>query len=240
MGLVIDKTERLLPEQQVIFMRAQAAGALIYPARPEYVTQINLTLRPGANREEVRRGLESYLGTPYKVQTLEATFETVRDVAAGLELGFAIGGIGALVVGLFLVYNVLSVSVAERRHDIGILRALGATRGQIRGLFAVEALTFGAIGSALGVVVGLGLAQLSLGTVQQVLQQQFAAIDLQQLTITPGMVLMGMAAGMAAALIASLAPAATAADASSARAASSWQPRLGTKSPSRTGRAGVC
>ena len=47
------------------------------------------------------------------------------------------------VVGLFLVFNALSVTVAERRHEIGILLALGATRDQVRRLFAGEAVVLG-------------------------------------------------------------------------------------------------
>ena len=74
---------------------------------------------------------------------------------AGLELGFMLGGVGALVVGLFLVYNALSVTVTERRHDIGVLRSMGATRGQVAGLFAVEAALLGLAGAARGSASGL-------------------------------------------------------------------------------------
>ena len=51
----------------------------------------------------------------------------------GVKLILNLCSLGALVVGLFLVYNALSVTVAERRHDIGVMRSLGATRTQIAG-----------------------------------------------------------------------------------------------------------
>ena len=97
------------------------------------------------------------LGRPYNVQTIQENFEEAKDVTDGLELGFAIGGVSVLVVGLFLVYNALSVSVAERRHDIGILRSVGATRGQIARLFVGEAVMLGLLGSFLGVPFGYGV-----------------------------------------------------------------------------------
>ena len=113
-------------EPNILFMDVRHASAFVYPQRPNYVTQINVTLQPGADREAVRQELRQVLPAPLKVQTISEINESIRDITAGLELGFAIGGAGALVVGLFLVYNALSVSVAERRHDIGILRSVGA------------------------------------------------------------------------------------------------------------------
>ena len=56
----------------------------------------------------------------------------------------------------------MAVTVAERRHDIGVLRSLGATRGQIAGLFTVEALVLGAAGSLPGIPLGVGLAELAI------------------------------------------------------------------------------
>lgn len=62
----------------------------------------------------------------------------------------------ALLVGLFLIYNTVSISVITRREEIGTLRALGVTRGRILGLFLAEAAGLALIGCTLG----LGLARL--------------------------------------------------------------------------------
>ena len=66
--------------------------------------------------------------------------KSTEEVIGGVKSVLNLCSLGALLVGLFLVYNALSVTVAERRHDIGVLRSLGATRGQIAGLFTVEAI----------------------------------------------------------------------------------------------------
>ena len=149
---------------------------------------------------------------PGLVQTVEATEEMAGDVTASLELGFSIGGYLALLVGLFLVYNALSVSVAERRHDIGILRSVGATRRQIAGLFVGEAMVLGLVGSLLGLPLGYALAWAALGPMHRVLSEVFVKLPQTVVTVSPLVMLLAVGAGMFATLLASLVPAIQAAD----------------------------
>ena len=64
----------------------------------------------------------------------------------------------ALLVGLFLVYNAVSVSVLARRQEIGTLRALGVSRTQVQALFLGEGALFGVLGVALGIPLARLLA----------------------------------------------------------------------------------
>jgi putative ABC transport system permease protein len=199
----------------VLFMELGGAAALVYPERPDYVSQINVILDAGAEAETVRQQLQAVVGDVAEVRTVEANDQSYRDVTAGLELGFSIGGVGALIVGLFLVYNALSVSVAERRHDIGILRSVGATRGQIAGLFVGEAAVLGLAGSLLGVPAGFALAAVLLGPLRTVLSDLFVPLEHAALDMgTPAaLVLMAaaLAAGVLTAVLAALVPACSAA-----------------------------
>ena len=129
--------------------------------RPQLVTRLDVSLEANANIENVRSRLQELAGSRAVVQTPETQAQSVRDVMAGLQIGFAICGMGALIVGLFLVYNVLSVGVAERRYDIGVLRSLGATRGQVWLLFIGEAAFLGATGALVGLPAGEGLLRAS-------------------------------------------------------------------------------
>jgi putative ABC transport system permease protein len=189
----------------VIAMQLPAAAAL--RGRPGLATRFDVALQATAIREEVRRLIVSALEGRAQVSTPEAQDERIHDVLRGLEVGFTLSGWVALVVGMFLVYNSLAVSVAERRHDIGIMRSLGATRGQIRALFLGEAGILGFIGTILGIPLGLGLAELSLGPMQRALQDIFLPmrarhIDVSNLGMTfVTAVLAGMTASLAAALI---------------------------------------
>ena len=63
-------------------------------------------------------------------------------------------GFLALAMGGFIIFNTFRTIVAERRHDIGMLRAIGANRGTIVGLVLTEGLVQGIIGTAIG--LGLG------------------------------------------------------------------------------------
>ena len=62
-------------------------------------------------------------------------------------LGFA--GI-AVLVGIFLIVNTFSMLIAQRTRELGLLRALGADRRQVRRSVLIEALLFGLVGSTLG------------------------------------------------------------------------------------------
>jgi putative ABC transport system permease protein len=200
-----------------VVLDADSAARLVFPGRPGTVSQINVRLAPEVRTdpaavERVRRQLQEVVGDGADVRTLDANFETARDVTAGLELGFAIGGAGALVVGLFLVYNALSVSVAERRHDIGVLRAVGATRPQVTGLFLAEAVFLGLVGSVLGLPLGWGLAHAALGPLQSVLSDMMSPTDAVPVEVPVGLMVVAVLAGTATAVLAALVPAVQAAE----------------------------
>ena len=157
----------------VIVMDGRDAANLF--GQPEQVTRFDVTLDVDANRPQVEQILKETIQTA-NVQTPEAQSRRIQNLIRGMEIGFRICGAGALVIGLFLVFNALSISVVERRHDIGILRSIGATRPQIRILFLLEALVLGIIGTALGIPMGMGLAHLSFDWIQQLYEGVFTRI----------------------------------------------------------------
>jgi putative ABC transport system permease protein len=126
------------------------------------VTRVDLFLEPGADVESVRQRAQEILGDRAPVRTPEANRKSTEEVIGGVKLILNLCSLGALVVGLFIVYIVLWVTVSERRHDIGVMRSLGATRRQIAGLFAIEAVILGALGALPGIPLGVGLAELAI------------------------------------------------------------------------------
>jgi putative ABC transport system permease protein len=91
--------------------------------------------------------------------TLDRKTFTASIDAIFNALTFVVGAIGAvaLVVAGIGILNIMLVSVAERTHEIGIRKALGATRGQILTQFFIEALVLAAAGCALGLALGIGI-----------------------------------------------------------------------------------
>ena len=67
-------------------------------------------------------------------------------------------GVFALAMGGFIILNTFRTVVAERRHDIGMLRAVGARRRTILGIFLAESLIQGVLGTAAGLVLGALMA----------------------------------------------------------------------------------
>ena len=81
---------------------------------------------------------------------------TARAAAAGAFDSLFLGlGVVALIVGAVGVANIMIISVLERRSEIGLRRALGATRGQIRTQFLAESILLAVIGGAVGVLAGV-------------------------------------------------------------------------------------
>jgi putative ABC transport system permease protein len=84
-----------------------------------------------------------------------STVLTARAAAAGAFDSLFLGlGVVALIVGAIGVANIMVVSVLERRSEIGLRRALGATEGQIRDQFLAESILLAALGGAVGLLAG--------------------------------------------------------------------------------------
>jgi putative ABC transport system permease protein len=191
--------------QSVLVLPLDSAAALL--ERPNRVSRLDLFLEVGADRDRVQPEVERVLAGRARVETPEAHGQSLQDIQTSVRIGFSLCAMGALVVGLFLVYNALAVSVAERRHEIGILRSLGATRLQIGGLFAGEAVLQGLVGAIVGMPLGLELAEFCLGPMQRVLTEVFLHLEAPPPQVAGGTIALAAAAGVATALLAALVPA---------------------------------
>jgi len=108
--------------------------------------------------EALRRRLEERLGHDVNVTYPASRGKLISQMLATYQQGLGFFSVVALFVGAFLIYNAFSMTVIERTREIGMLRALGASRRQIWGLILIEAGLLGTIGSALGLLTGWGLA----------------------------------------------------------------------------------
>ena len=97
--------------------------------------------------------LEIQTGEDFGQQTSEQIREALSFVSYFL-IAFALVG---LLVGTFLIANTFSMIVAQRTKEFALLRALGASRGQITRSVSLESLIVGLIGSAIGVLAGMGM-----------------------------------------------------------------------------------
>ncbi len=128
------------------------------------VDTVSLSTEPGTTVEEMLAAVEAAL--PEDAEVIDqadvvaenvADFNQVIGIIRNVLLGFA--GV-ALFVSLFIIYNTFAVLITQRMRQIGMLRAIGATRAQIRNSIVIEAFAVGLIGSILGLAAGFLFALL--------------------------------------------------------------------------------
>ena len=106
------------------------------------------------------RGLRAGEPDDFGLITQDAAFGFIKQLKGRLVLfGTALPAI-SLVVGAMVIMNIMLVAVAERTREIGVRKALGAKRADIMSQFLVEAATLSTLGAAIGIGLGIGLAEL--------------------------------------------------------------------------------
>jgi len=119
---------------------------------------------------------------------------------------FALAGV-ALLVGMFLVYNTVLISILRRRKDVGVLKTVGVAPRQIFAAFLAEGLLFGLAGSALGIVLGNLLASGILRAVGRTVNALYVTSRPEAVELTPGVIALGIAVGTILSLLSALQPA---------------------------------
>ncbi|MFE9422314.1 ABC transporter permease [Kitasatospora sp. NPDC006697] len=130
----------------------------------DQLTSVDLYGDGSKTNDQLKAEAASTLGSGFQLKTnAEQKADGAKGVGSFLGfmkdvmLGFA--GI-SLLVGIFLIVNTFSMLVAQRTRELGLLRALGGSRAQVNNSVLMEALLLGIIGSTLGMVAGLGIAEL--------------------------------------------------------------------------------
>ncbi|WP_282700074.1 ABC transporter permease [Streptomyces sp. CC219B] len=159
-GIVTFKTTN--PGAALVFFDTPTAQSRLL-GDPDGATSISVDAAEGVSDAELKRRVTAALGSDtYELRTADEQAESDLDELGGfldvikyVMLGFA--GIATL-VGVFLIVNTFSMLIAQRTRELGLLRALGADRRQVRRSVLTEALLLGLVGSTLGLATGVGLA----------------------------------------------------------------------------------
>ena len=132
----------------------------------------------------------------------------VERMLAGFELNLGALSLISLLVGMFLIYNTIAASVVRRRVETGILRAIGASRAEVQALFLGEAVLFGTLGVALGIVGGVCLARFLLGReIARVISTLYLLVSVDRYFLTPLLVGSAFFFGLGSVLAAAWLPA---------------------------------
>lgn len=158
-----------------------------------------------ARREKIQKGIEAVMGKSYKVGSLITDDEMFATMEMA-RIALSVFGALALFMGGFIIFNTFRTVVTERRRDIGMLRALGATRRTIIGAILTEGFLQGLLGSAIGLFLGYLMAMGVLKIAQKPLTT-FINVKLGLPVIEPGMVIVSILLGVGVTVLAGIIPA---------------------------------
>ena len=168
--------------------------------------RIDLAVKPGVTLSDSERELEALLGPGFEVQPPSSRGRQFETMISGYALMMNISSAFAIFIGMFIIYNAFAIAATQRRTEIGIMRALGATRRQILRLFLTESVVMGAVGSILGVACGVLIGRAIAASIGSLIQDVYGVAQRAGETATSplvlgGAVLLGMATSMVAAAI---------------------------------------
>jgi lipoprotein-releasing system permease protein len=141
-GIEINRRTVIIPLRAAQSMTGLAGGA----------TSLEMALKDVWSADDVAKELSAHL--PYKVESWQQVNAQLVSALSAQSMTTAIIRLVVLVVVILGIASVMVVSVVQKNREIGILRAIGATQGQILRIFLLQ----GAMVSLMGSVIGIGLA----------------------------------------------------------------------------------
>jgi putative ABC transport system permease protein len=146
------------------FALFDSVTAAEFLTQPGFIDAILVSGDGSVSDAKLSQAIQNALPTTGKTETLtgaEITLETQDQIGSALDFfGILLKTFSfiALGVGCFVIYNVFSISAAQRQRENALLRAIGASRKQITRAMLIESVVVGLIGSIVGVVAGIGLS----------------------------------------------------------------------------------
>ncbi|EEP75163.1 hypothetical protein MCAG_05490 [Micromonospora sp. ATCC 39149] len=190
---------------QIAFTTPTAQRLML--GKPGTFNSVTVQAADGVRPEAVRDDVARALGAGYDVKTgEELSAAASASLKEGLSffnkvlLGFAAV---ALLVGTFLILNTFSIIVAQRTRELALMRAIGASGGQIIGSVVLEALAIGLVASVLGLGAGIGVGAL----LAWAFGRFAGGLSLAGIGVPPMAVLSAFAVGMLITVVAALLPA---------------------------------
>lgn len=155
------------------------SNADLHKSPPRLLLEVNKTEEVPPTKEQVQTWLNNEYGANSADFTISSQDFWIDQAAQGFLIFRVIMGliIGiSVVVGGVGVMNVLLISVNERTAEIGLRKAVGAKKGDIRRLFLAESITVSAFGSLIGLLFGAGFAMLAIPIIRFFADVPFSAV----------------------------------------------------------------
>jgi putative ABC transport system permease protein len=155
----------------------------------------------------VERAVGSVIPPGARVIRPKTRTDEIARMLQSFRLNLAALAYVALLVGMYLIYNTVAISVVQRRPEIGTVRALGATRGAVFRTFVAEGALVGVLGSACGLALGAALASLSVAAVSNTVDILYVASHADRVAYDPVLFAKAFTLGVLASIVAAAFPA---------------------------------
>lgn len=195
---------RIPGNEEVLVPLAQAQKLLDMPGKIN-VIDANFDTADEARRAQIEEALKTALGSHYTIGVIQAGAEILTNIKTAQAIFNFLGTLG-LLMGGFIIFNTFRTIVAERRRDIGMLRAIGASQNTILWLILAEGLVQGVIGTAAGLLLGYGFGWLAVAGFSSI-ARQFMNVTVGSPAVTIGLVVVSIGMGVGVTLVAGLLPA---------------------------------
>jgi len=185
---------------------APATAARVFDSEDRFVT-IDVAAAPGVSDAQLVSRVQAVLPKGYEAITgADATeqdsrqFKQIVDILRNVLLAFAVI---VLFVGSFIIFNAFKITVAQRTRQVGLLRAVGASGGQVVRSVMVEAFITGLAASVAGVIAGIAGGW----ALRELFNAIGASIPQTSLVVESRSLIVGLVVGMVVTLVAAFGPA---------------------------------
>ena len=175
------------------------------------IDRIDVSILPGETIDSAKKRIQAIIPEGYYVDTPSGRTRQVEVTLERFRNSMGLVGFMALFIGMYLIYNAVSIGIVQRQKEIGILRALGCTRREIMGLFLGETAVISLIASLLGVGLGILFAKLTVGVVAQSITDIYMKTTVTDLAFSWLSFIRHMITGIVVSLFAAAFPAAASA-----------------------------
>ncbi len=170
------------------------------------INQIDVQVVDPDSVAAVAERLKTTLGSVVDVLSPKQREQRASGLVSAFSLNLTALSLISLLVGLFLVFSSTQALLTRRRTEFGILRSLGATRHQILVLVLAEVAILGAVGTLLGLPLGVWVAQANVGAVSATITNFYLLNEIQALDVSTSLYLLAAGIGIGGAVVGAIVP----------------------------------
>jgi len=172
-GLVKMSGGGALIQTGLVFMPVKQAALRFLGKHPEtgkdQITSVQIVAKKGTDLKALQGAIEPLLAKGEEVREPKGGAQVLGETLLSTEQGLKLTTAFTLLLSAFIILNTFLMNVGERRRQLAIMRAVGATRDQIAGMLVGESLLLAAIGTVVGILCGLGAAYLLVSSLSKLL-----------------------------------------------------------------------